>query len=1458
MQLSPVGPSSHVFLSNRAAALLSLKRYNAAATDARRAIALAPTFGKAHARLGQALYFLKDYEGAVAAYEDAIRFQPDNQVTRTYLEKAKAKLDKQQRKARGEEVSVMSAASTYMYAPSVATDPNHTSGIVTSAYRGHTGPLTAAAGTKLPSNSRSPLNTSSTEDPDFDEALRIQQRANRYLANKEYKAAIEEYTAALFLVPDDPILSPDLHLGRAHALNGSRRHERAKNDAVLAIKLQPSPAAYSTLAKSLFYMKEYRAAIDAFERCTDMLPDGESLGMFDKAYLHKAEAALEEEEASLRKAGLVSGGSSSGSKSTVPKLPPPRFVPREEAIQSTPNLPPMPKEWPQQSPRSASTFRCGPERDITFLSESLGIKLNRGSDGMVRVLWVAQNSPSSPIARQGRIEVGDVVREAAGVDIRRPITNIMWGDTVALIKMAPRPIILTVAKELSEVPPTVKEEIRKANEASPRASPNNASTDEAVYRPSRSSGDGPVRADATQQPVSPSATPTAATDDSYADNVDISTGIAADASPTRAAEAPPVDEAATPPVVHDTVLKEVDMAEDETVLVSDTPLVVDGDRASNVAEEVEVPSGLAVEGQSDVKGEQSGQVEDEGPMDISGHLTSDATKETEPNPVVKKDNDRPTVRDEEERLVGGEILFERSSPAAYSGWDNLRWLSYSGVRKVRFCQPCYRLFENNSKQLFWSKAEKTYQPRYLVIYEEPCVILILRKPTGAAEVHELLGLPDIAELDDAESAVDNYWVAEGVIDPAMCKLRLSRLTTPPSHVPAGSDERRRSCFELISPVESILLSVVRVRGDGKRKEQSYRDSGAFLETSAAEMALSKCLYGVHDQSQDIGVIGADIAWKHQIIIGTLHSLVVAADTKQLDAMIGSALKSIPNDDGRDPNHLPSRLVDELDENGLTALYYACSRRMTGAVASLVAAGARVDFTFGSMDKSLAHICAKNLDDKSLSTILSSPGRRRLNPNAVDALGRTPMYIAATEGYTAGGETDPLALSRCIMALEAWGGQMIVADPANTLESPVSVLASMWRPEELSVVLDHTSYRYPLHNPDSLQKEAVDLSLGALSCYPLHCAMASLRGYVGSALLEDTSAVDNRLVCTLRVLLERGFEPNERIEVRQGVSLSCGDFVGYAPIQVLAMVAKQVEAMREGLEAGAYDAIRSVIEETAEFLVRLGARPSLDLPPAARLRRTASGSRTSGSESSNATFCLESTREVVQLLGGEERLKVPQQEWSDLKPIPATAMVDLLKDDKSSFAESDAPGGSSEKSCAICWKEFGALVNRKHKCRVTRRFVCDGCSSKRLKADGNEFRVSDGQFLLARIDAAKEMQIRQEAEAEQDQLKAAAVKRARSQIRQERLEAEDNTNRDSLFGGMLDQASNFVFGDEEKGPAQKVQGVAASLNQTRDALNQRGEKLASLGEKSSQMVDASSDFARMAKELRKKSEGGLFW
>ena len=461
--MSPVGPSSHVFLSNRAAALLSLKRYGGAATDARRAIALAPTFGKAHARLGQALYFQKDFASAIQAYQDALQFEPDNSVTVTYLEKAKIKREKQirkeERRQAGEDVQSINGESTTQMtvAQSVITTANsqqRAAAIVRDGgYRnnnpvvGHIAVAKHSSHNHVVSDDEEDQNYPRDErgqdeaeddeedDPEFEEALRIQRRANRFLSRKQYKQAIEEYTAALFLVPDEPNLSPELHLGRAHALNGSRRHESARNDAQLAIRLKPqSPAAFSTLAKSLFYMKDYRGAVDAFDHCHRLLPRGDRLGMFDQAYYEKAQAALEEEDASLdiaeEKEKSMKRSPRYPFSSNVPKLPPPRFVPRERAIQQVPNMPRMPKQWPQQLGANSVSLLVGDERKVFFFSESLGIKLNRGSDGIVRVIYVAPEKPSSPIARKGTIAKGDVVREAAGVDIRRPITNVMWGDTV--------------------------------------------------------------------------------------------------------------------------------------------------------------------------------------------------------------------------------------------------------------------------------------------------------------------------------------------------------------------------------------------------------------------------------------------------------------------------------------------------------------------------------------------------------------------------------------------------------------------------------------------------------------------------------------------------------------------------------------------------------------------------------------------------------------------------------------------------------------------------------------------------------------------------------------------------------------------------------------------------------------------------------------------------------------------
>ena len=1571
LQLSPVGPNSHVYLSNRAAALLSLKRYTAAATDARRAIALAPTFGKAHARLGQALYFLKDYENAVVAYEDAVQYEPDNVVTRAYLEKAVQKLMKQQQQQQLQ--SPMDDAMSSVMSPrtiqnSVTTDPmaqQHT--IVQQPYQPNTSSARAAfqqtveatpaeedgqegevgysandvsSPPPLPSSASSsavpaslknasnttaqsieevehPSSTHNTNDPEFIEAVRIQQRANQYLVTKQYRQAIEEYTAALFLVPDDIQLSPDLHLGRAHALNGSRRHESAKNDALLALKIQPhSPAAYSTLAKSLFYLKDYYGAVLAFDQCRAHLPEGETLGLFDQAYLEKAQRALEEEESSLNEAGKLSSPNRSylsntsmggGSTSTVvPKLPPPRFVPREEAMQQQATTPPartMPKEWPKQSPDALNIpLRCGPERTVTCISEALGLKLNRGSDGTVRVLSVTDaDDPTTNVLRRGNIQIGDVVREAAGVDIRRPITNVMWGDTVALLRMAPRPITIVVATELSPVPKAVLLEQQRATAAAATALEDDPSAAvmavSPLTRPSPSSGDEAVRRNNNN--------PTDTTTD-----VEQLLGVTEEAG-VNVIGSDNVDEDDEDIIECLDEIEKMEIKEEIKTSPPTLSAIAETDDNDNGEDEVNVAVVEADDHNDDDDDDEDGIESVEEEPSPSSVVVNAVGKNKKTTKIAPNDDDvapetiQSSLRVEEDKIVGGEILFQRDAPPAYGGWDTLRWMSYNGARKVNFRQSVFKLEDGKRKglPLFWKSGNKHYVERALIVYDEPSLMMIVRRPTSLDEIRNLLGLPDtsdaaeVSDIDDwainPETAMGSYWILESIADPKTSKLRLSSLTTPTSVSPESADHRERSCFHILTPSETISLSAVSVRTEAKKHEQSFSDSGAFLETLSLETTLTQTICGAHALSSDLGNSETDIAWKHQVIIGSLHSLVLSGNPKLLEDGIAHARLALSKGTGsgnltNNANNysmiLPARIVDAVDDNGYTALYYACSNKMDNAIRSLVFAGADVNFRTEVHGLTMIHLCARKLDDKTLSTILSAMSAvKKLDANILDKKGRTPMYVAMVEGSVLDGGKSPAALGRCMAALNAWGGYMMpdstgTAASSDILRNPVSALSYMWLADYLVVVFDHITYRFPL----SMNDNDTPMSLGALYQYPIHSALIALRKNLRKTTNAGVSLADCGLLPTLSMLFERGFEPNERLDTRAfgTTRTSFDEFFGYAPIHILALLALEMDVYKSEFDATTLSENMTLLSDTAELLIKNGARLSLDPPLPERLREKVSTDVMETAEGAAPrrveilTRKVESDKALLALLGGDKLVSTARKEWCAMKKVATTVTMNLA-DDNSVFDNSPSAGGSDNLSCAICWSVFGSLMNRKHKCRVTSRYVCDDCSAKRLVQVCSEYRLSDGQFNLARVDALAEQQGRMVSVSTKSDRAittsntAAASKRSeesRLAVRLERLEAEQQSNRDSLFGGVLDAAANFVMGGDDSSSnttlpsatSVSMSGLTASLDETRDAFHQRGERLAALNDKSAKMVDASADFAKMASELRKQSEKGFFW
>lgn len=919
------------------------------------------------------------------------------------------------------------------------------------------------------------------------------------------------------------------------------------------------------------------------------------------------------------------------------------------------------------------------------------------------------------------------------------------------------------------------------------------------------------------------------------------------------------------------------MQEDELSNTADEATVVDQEDMNDDNDDNVITPTVEAEGEHHEENHEEKEASPPPPEDEDVALSTVLSSAVSATIISATDNDSTgnnvdSLRDEEDKVVGAEILFLRDPPRSYHGWDTLRWMSYSGARKVKSLHNVYRRWENETKpngiSMFWKTGrEQRYEERALIIYEEPSLFLLVRRPANLQEIDDLVGLDEDVD-EDPESLLRSYWVVGGAAEPASCKLRLSSLTTPTCLSPADADDRERSCFQIITPTVTIPLSAVQhTRADSKKKEQSFKDSGAFLETVSVEQSIAKSIYAAHSQDGDpAGQVNRGIVWKHQVVIGSLHSLVVAGSTKHLENAIAYArnFSGGPGSDVSSPEHLPSRIVNAKDDSGFSALYYACALKRDVAVGLLVKTGADVNFQSEVDGTTLLHICAQNLDSQSLSTLLSVTQPNRLDPNVVDKDGRTPMYVAAVKGSYLDGGKNPAALGRCIAALKARGGKMQVSGAFHDLLSPINALATTWLHAYLEVVFDHVPFRYPFQRSGSFDGlSATTMSLGALYEYPIHSALLRLRKLPRNG--SKNASTKGALIETLRILIEHGFEINERIDPAFTISRNewaqeLSKFAGYSPLQVIGHIALEMEAAKKGMDAMSLLDCSKLIQDAAEILAQSGGRLSLDPPMPARPRRESADGKQPVSNQTQRKIellpqKLDADTRVMSLLGGRERLNAAGKLWTGRSKVE-TRITRLMDENESNIEDSTAAGGSDSMSCAVCWAIFGTILNRKHRCRVTRRFICDACSSKRLVRDRSEFRLSDGQYHLATRDAEKEKRSSSAPTVTAPEGNHSSD-RARASLRLDRLEAEEQAQRESLFGGMVAAATNFVMGEEDSSSSQ-VNGLTNSLDQTRDALNQRGEKLAALSDKSAQLVDASADFAQMAKALNKESQKGLFW
>ncbi|VEU36558.1 unnamed protein product [Pseudo-nitzschia multistriata] len=276
LRLSPSGPQSHVYFSNRAAALLSMKKFDKAILDSERAIALAPSYGKAHARLGLAHFLLGDYRPAMEAYTVALKYEPENKSSKSYLEKAAKKL------AAMGQPDVPEPGATLSYSGVTEWEKSNGKiekeiGKTSSTRRGQSGKQ----------NRKPDLNGMSVEAAEKHKNL-----GNVQMAKRDYKAASESYSTAIELSPDGP-QSHVYYSNRAAALCYLDRYEEAVRDSEVAINLKPTYGkAYARLGLSKFFMSDYAASIEAYETALKYDPDNAA----SKSYLAKARIKLERQQ----------------------------------------------------------------------------------------------------------------------------------------------------------------------------------------------------------------------------------------------------------------------------------------------------------------------------------------------------------------------------------------------------------------------------------------------------------------------------------------------------------------------------------------------------------------------------------------------------------------------------------------------------------------------------------------------------------------------------------------------------------------------------------------------------------------------------------------------------------------------------------------------------------------------------------------------------------------------------------------------------------------------------------------------------------------------------------------------------------------------------------------------------------------------------------------------------------